>query len=98
MRQAFWQGILKLYVLHQIEKCPSYGGKLKKHLHDLGYEISPGSLYPLLHELEKAAYLKSRVKIFKGRTRKYYEITDPGRVCLGEMREEMSAILEDLLL
>jgi PadR family transcriptional regulator PadR len=97
LMHSFWQGILKFFVLHQSAQSPVYGGKLKKQLQDWDYDISPGSLYPLLHALEKALLLKSRIKIFKGRARKYYEITDEGRAVLTEMREELADVLARIL-
>jgi DNA-binding PadR family transcriptional regulator len=97
MMQSFWQGILKFFVLHQAAQSPVYGGKLKKQLQDWDYDISPGSLYPLLHSLEKAVLLKSRVKIFKGRARKYYDITDEGRAVLAQMQEELADVLARML-
>jgi len=42
--QAFWQGMVKIIVLHQANLGPVYGGRLSKYFHSLGYEISPGSL------------------------------------------------------
>ncbi len=97
LRRSFWQGLLWFFVLHQIDKAPSYGGKLKKQLQTFGYDVSPGTLYPLLHTLENAALLRSRIKIYRGRTRKYYEITAPGQLFLAEMRQEMSGILQGML-
>jgi PadR family transcriptional regulator PadR len=97
MMHSFWQGILKFFVLHQAAQAPVYGGKLKKQLQDWDYDISPGSLYPLLHALEKALLLKSRVKIFKGRARKYYDITDEGRIVLAEVHEELADVLARIL-
>ncbi len=97
MMHSFWQGILKFFVLHQAAQNPVYGGKLKKQLQDWDYDISPGSLYPLLHALEKALLLKSRVKIFKGRARKYYDITDQGRAVLAAVEGELAAILAKML-
>jgi PadR family transcriptional regulator PadR len=97
MMHSFWQGILKFFVLHQAAQSPVYGGKLKKQLQDLDYDISPGSLYPLLHALEKAQLLKSRVKIFRGRARKYYDITDQGRAVLAELQEELADVMGRLL-
>src|SRR5208283_3234130 len=44
--QAFWQGMVKLIILHQANLGPVYGGRLSKYFHSLGYGISPGSLYP----------------------------------------------------
>jgi PadR family transcriptional regulator, regulatory protein PadR len=44
-----------------------------------GYRLSPGTLYPLLHGLEKKGYLISRMQR-EGRTaRKYYRATPLGR-------------------
>ena len=97
MLHSFWQGILKVFVLHQAAQGPIYGGKLKKQLQDWGYDISPGSLYPLLHSFEKGHLFRSRVKIFKGRTRKYYEITDQGRAVLAEVQQELNVIMTRLL-
>ena len=97
MIKSFWQGVLKFLVLHQAAQSPVYGGKLKKQLQDWGYDISPGSLYPLLHSLEKSSLLTSRVKIFKGRARKYYEITGQGRAVLAELQEELTGIMSKLL-
>jgi PadR family transcriptional regulator PadR len=97
MMHSFWQGMLKFFVLHQAAHSPVYGGRLKKQLQDLDYDISPGSLYPLLHALEKAQLLKSRVKIFKGRARKYYDITDQGRAVLADLHVELSNVMARML-
>jgi len=96
--QAFWLGIVKLVVLHQASLGPIYGGRLSKYFRSLGYETSPGSLYPMLHSLEKANLLQSRIKIFKGRARKYYELTSEGRDCLEALRQEVSGIVREVIL
>jgi PadR family transcriptional regulator PadR len=95
--QAFWQGMVKLVVLHQAGLAPVYGGRLSKYLRNLGYDISPGSLYPLLHTLEKADLLRSRIKIFKGRVRKYYELTPQGQACLEAVRQEVGGIMKEVI-
>jgi PadR family transcriptional regulator, regulatory protein PadR len=97
MMQSFWQGILKFFVLQKIAQGPAYGGRLKKQLSECGYDISPGSLYPLLHALEKGSLVSSRVKIFKGRARKYYEITNQGRTVLAELQKELTHIMSKIL-
>jgi len=96
--QAFWQGMAKLVALHQASLGPIYGGRLRKYFRSLGYEISPGSLYPMLHSLEKANLLQCRIKIFKGRARKYYELTSEGRDCLEALRQEVSGIVREVIL
>jgi DNA-binding PadR family transcriptional regulator len=94
--QAFWQGMVKLIVLHQANLGPVYGGRLSKYFHGLGYEISPGSLYPMLHSLEKAKLLNCRIKVFKGRARKYYELTPKGQDCLAALRQEVRGIVREV--
>jgi PadR family transcriptional regulator PadR len=96
--QAFWQGMVKLVVLHQAGLAPVYGGRLSKYLRSQGYDISPGSLYPLLHAMEKAELLHSRIKIFKGRVRKYYELTPQGQTCLEAVRKEVGGIMQEVIL
>ncbi|MFZ5447438.1 MAG: PadR family transcriptional regulator [Thermodesulfobacteriota bacterium] len=96
--QAFWQGMVRLVVLHQASQGPIYGGRFSKFLRDKGHPISPGSLYPLLHLLEKAGFLQSRLKVYRGRVRKYYEITPQGRTCLEEVRRGVADLVKEVIL
>ncbi len=96
--KAFWQGLVKLVVLHQAGQAPLYGGRLSNYLRSQGYDISPGSLYPMLHSLENMDFLRSRIKIFKGRVRKYYELTPQGRACLKTLRQELGGIVREVIL
>jgi PadR family transcriptional regulator PadR len=96
--QAFWQGMVRLVILHQASHDPIYGWRLSKFLREQGYAISPGSLYPLLHLLEKAGFLVSRIKVYRGRVRKYYEITPQGRACLSEVRREVGDLVREVIL
>jgi DNA-binding PadR family transcriptional regulator len=94
IRKDFWQGILKLYILIQASKSPIYGEKIKKQLHECGYKISSGTLYPILHNLEIFGLCKSHIRIFRGRARKYYHITEQGKVFLEEMRTMVASVLQ----
>jgi PadR family transcriptional regulator PadR len=90
--------MVRLVVLHQAAQGPIYGGRLSKFLREQGYTISPGSLYLLLHLLEKAGFLVSRLKVYRGRVRKYYEITPQGQDCLNEMRREVADLVREVIL
>lgn len=98
IHQSFWQGLVRLAVLHQASQGPVYGARLSRFLRERGYAIGPGSLYPLLHLLEKAGYLQSRLKVYRGRVRKYYELTPPGRSCLEKIRREMGDLVREIIL
>lgn len=84
--QACWQGLVRLFILQEACKGPIYGVRLKKLLARQGYAISSGSLYPMLHQLEEGGALRSRIRIFRGRARKYYELTPLGLRVLQEVK------------
>jgi DNA-binding PadR family transcriptional regulator len=98
LERDFLQGMVKVFILHQAGQTSVYGNKLKTVLRSCGYHISPGSLYPILHSLEKSGLLKSRIRVFKGRVRKYYDLTEPGHHCLTELQRKYGDFVKNLLL
>ncbi|HIF0595215.1 TPA: PadR family transcriptional regulator, partial [Klebsiella pneumoniae] len=54
--------------------------ELRRH----GYEMSAGTVYPMLHGLEKKGYLTSRHERTGRRERRVYDITEQGRTALAE--------------
>ncbi len=83
-------GITALVLLTTLEGSdePMYGYQISKVL-DAGDEGEPiikqGALYPVLRSLEKSGLLTSLVEpSVSGPPRKYYTITDLGRVTLEE--------------
>ena len=95
--RSFLQGMVELFVLQRAGKGPVYGGSLSKALHELGYDISPGSLYPLLHSLERERLLRCHIHEVGGRMRKYYELTDRGHSCLTEVRQDLAGLVEEII-
>jgi PadR family transcriptional regulator PadR len=72
-------GFIRLHILHHAAERELYGQWIIEELARHGYRLSPGTLYPLLHGLEKKGYLVSRMQR-EGRTaRKYYRATPLGR-------------------
>jgi PadR family transcriptional regulator PadR len=72
-------GFIRLHILHHAAEGELYGQWMIEELARHGYRMSPGTLYPLLHGLEKKGYLVSRMQR-EGRTaRKYYRATPLGR-------------------
>jgi DNA-binding PadR family transcriptional regulator len=45
-----------------------------EELQEHGYEMSPGTLYPILHNLEAEGLLEKEERLFEGKIRKYYKI------------------------
>ena len=62
-----------------------------------GYQFSPGTMYPLLHNMERAGYLRSSRKVYNGRLRRYYKITAAGRKVLKSARLKMNELIREVL-
>ncbi len=56
-----------------------FGLAMMEELNRHGYRIGPGTLYPLLHGMERGGLLKSQLKNVDGRRRRLYTITASGR-------------------
>lgn len=70
---------IQIHILHHASIEPIYGTWMIEELEHHGYDISPGTLYPIFHNLEKDGLLISKSQNVNGKTRKYYSITDKGR-------------------
>jgi DNA-binding PadR family transcriptional regulator len=82
-------GLVRLHVLHHAAEQEIYGQWMIEELAHHGYRLSPGTLYPLLHKMERDGYLTSR-GARDGRTvRKLYSITDKGRAGLALAKERV---------
>ena len=61
-----------------------------------GYRIGPGTLYPLLHGLERSGLLKSALKTVGGRKRRVYKITSVGKKALEKARVKVDELHHEL--
>lgn len=89
-------GFVRLHVLNHANSGPIFGIGIIERLAFHGYVLSPGTLYPILHGLERDGFLSSREEIKGNRRRVIYEITETGervlvlsRVRLWELFKEV---------
>ncbi len=83
---AFW----KVHILHHASEEPLHGQWMLKELQHHGYEISPGTLYPLLARMERLGWLKCKSARRAGpRARKDYTLTAEGKKVLEHVREQL---------
>ena len=73
---SFW----KVHILHQAQREAVHGQWILNELRNHGYEISPGTLYPLLQRMARLGWLKSKSDPDGGRrARRDYRLTAKGR-------------------
>jgi PadR family transcriptional regulator PadR len=96
--RELFAGLIRLHILHHAAEGDLYGQWMIEELARHGYRLSPGTLYPLLHALERKGYLRSARKRSGRRYRRVYRATPMGRRALtaavGRVRELFSEILQ----
>lgn len=95
MRKLFL-GFIQIHILHHAKKEPFYGSWMIEELGKHGYEISAGTLYPMLHNLEKNGVLKVEDRNVEGKIRKYYSITRLGEEVLSEARAKAYELFKEI--
>ncbi|HEY1207621.1 MAG: PadR family transcriptional regulator [Bryobacteraceae bacterium] len=91
-----YSGLIRLHILHHAVEGPIFGLEMAQELARHGYRISLGTLYPLLHGLEKKGYVRS-VEKRKGQSiRKVYRATPLGRKALKAMKVRVAELFGEL--
>lgn len=94
-RELFF-GLIRIHVLVHASHEPIFGLAMMDELAHHGYRIGPGTLYPLLHGLERGGLLKSAEKTVGGRKRRMYRITAAGRQALERAREKVDELHHEI--
>jgi PadR family transcriptional regulator, regulatory protein PadR len=101
MREALFRdvflGFIRVHLLYHASREPIYGLDMRDELGRHGYQLSPGTLYPILHGLERAGYLRGQKLAVQGKLRKYYRITAKGRNALDKLRPRIQELVEEVL-
>lgn len=89
-------GFINLHILHHAKKGPIFGQWMIEELKEYGYDISPGTLYPILHKLESEGLIFSKESVVEGKVRKYYRITEDGEKVLSIGKNRAKELIIEL--
>ena len=89
-------GLIRLHILHHAAEDPIFGLGIIEELRRHGYDLSAGTLYPMLHGLEKKGYLASHHERTGRRERRVYEITSEGREALTAAKIKVKELFGEL--
>ena len=92
-----YSGMIRLHILHHAEREAIFGAGMADELARHGYKISPGTLYPILHGLEKRGYLKSEEERSGKSIRRLYRITTSGRRALKTAKLRVRELFGELI-
>ena len=79
LMRHFFGGFVRMHILYHASKEPIWGLEMMEELRRHGYRLGPGTLYPILHQLEAAGFLNSKLATVAGKRRKNYQATRAGR-------------------
>lgn len=103
MRAEALKGHLDGLLMAALESGPLHGYAVIETLRDGSsghFDLPTGTVYPALHRLEAAGYIRSRWSVVSGRRRRTYELTEAGRRELARRRSawaEFSGAVSALL-
>ncbi|MGZ8155961.1 MAG: PadR family transcriptional regulator [Burkholderiales bacterium] len=87
---------VRVHLLYHAAQGRIYGLEMIEELRRHGYEIGPGTLYPMLHDLQESGYLESEQEIADGKVRKYYRITSAGRKTFNELKAKIRELVGEV--
>lgn len=91
-----YSGLIRLHILHHATQEPIFGLGIIEELARHGYKLSAGTLYPLLHGLERRQYLVSSDERNGRQFRKVYRTTKQGRAALREAKGKVRELFGEL--
>lgn len=96
------QGSLVLLVLKALETGPMHGWGITLHIQSVSNDvlhIEEGSLYPALHRMEKAGWIKAEWGLSENNRRaRFYRLTAAGRNQLDSEREKWETVAQAIAL
>lgn len=99
MRAKFYElysGLVRLHVLYHATREHVFGFGMIEELNRHGYKLGPGTMYPLLHGMEKKGWLKSSKEKVGSRSRRVYVATRTGRQALKTGQERVRELFKEL--
>jgi len=95
--QDLYAGLIRLHILHHASREPVFGLWFIEELGRHGYKLSPGTLYPLLHGLERKGYLRSYEQRNGKSRRKVYRATPAGKRALAAARHKVRELFREIV-
>ena len=95
--QDLLAGFVRLHILHHAANEDVYGQWMIEELAHHGYRMSPGTLYPMLHTMEKRGYLVSRRERMGRTFRRVYRATPLGCEAFELAEEKLRELFKEVI-
>ena len=93
------KGYIRVAILILLSRQSAHGYEIMKEIKDRTKGLwmpTPGGVYPILRDLEKAGYIQGRWSVQKNRRIKVYEITEAGRLVFRRAIEKQNELANSM--
>jgi PadR family transcriptional regulator len=94
--QDLYSGLIRLHILHHAAEEPIFGLGIIEELGRHGYRLSPGTIYPILHGLERKGYLRCTEERLGKTVRRVYRATAKGKRALAAAKQKVQELFGEL--
>lgn len=91
-----YSGLIRLHILHHAAREHIFGLGIIEELARHGYKLSAGTLYPMLHDMERKGYLYSTEERSGRHSRRVYRATPLGKEALEAAKEKVRELFGEL--
>lgn len=95
--RKIFNGLIYIHILHHGNEEPFYGSWMIEELKEHGYNVSPGTLYPVLKSMVEEDLIEKEERNVNGKIRKYYKTTESGRKLLYELKNNLKELVSDVV-
>lgn len=95
--QHLLSGLIRIHLLYHACEGPIFGLEMIEELRHHGYNLSAGTLYPMLHRMERTGLLESEQMQAGGRRRRVYRATVAGRQTMRRARNKVKILFREIL-
>ncbi len=97
LQREIFLGFWKIHILYHAGEGPVVGQWMLQELRRHGYDVSPGTLYPILHRMEDHGWLRCEVDPKGGsKARREYYLTDKGKQVMKFVRNYVRELSEEI--
>lgn len=94
--RKIFNGLIYIHILHHGNDDKFYGSWMIEELKEHGYNMSPGTLYPILKNMVEEGLLEKEDVNVNGKIRKYYRTTSDGAKLLNELRVNLRILVDEI--
>jgi DNA-binding PadR family transcriptional regulator len=95
--RKIFNGLIYIHILHHGNKEAFYGSWMIEELKEHGYNVSPGTLYPILKSMVDEELIEKEEININGKIRKYYKTTEKGNNLLLELKGNLKELFNDIV-